>query len=396
LATSEYKVLEKKITGTSQTVSEVIEKSSGYFQGAKQLYEVSQTIKRTVWYIKWLIPKRTITATKYWIVYEISMEDIEKARKGIESNSGEKELEEYTRTIEEDAFENWSKQYENLKKKLSQSNIDDASISELYSELLDINSRLGNLSILSKDHRIKEIMDQISKDIEIYDPANRILYLTLQISERERQIAALEVDKDKQIAALKADKDIQIAALEAEIRTLREDRRSSTFTILSTPQRPQETLVTSGDFRILATTDNVLAVDFISFASVSNMNRSPMADRALYSPAVSVSWNDAARYCNYLSRMFGYIPAYIERNGRIIRYDKQNNGFRLPEEAEIEAMVDAGIINESLYPMGIWSSTGYPSMFVSYRLSDEGLEINNTNTGTANSEIGFRVVRNAE
>lgn len=51
-------------------------------------------------------------------------------------------------------------------------------------------------------------------------------------------------------------------------------------------------------------------------------------------PVVNVSWVDAARYCNWLSKQDGLAPFYTESDGRITGFDGQALGYRLPTEAE--------------------------------------------------------------
>ena len=51
-------------------------------------------------------------------------------------------------------------------------------------------------------------------------------------------------------------------------------------------------------------------------------------------PVVNVSWDNAARYCNWLSRQQGLPEAYEEVNGTMIARQPMNTGYRLPTEAE--------------------------------------------------------------
>ncbi|MEM9530738.1 MAG: PEGA domain-containing protein [Pseudomonadota bacterium] len=51
-------------------------------------------------------------------------------------------------------------------------------------------------------------------------------------------------------------------------------------------------------------------------------------------PVVRISWNDAARFCNWLSAQEGLPAAYVERDDVMVAVTPINTGYRLPTEAE--------------------------------------------------------------
>jgi formylglycine-generating enzyme required for sulfatase activity len=51
-------------------------------------------------------------------------------------------------------------------------------------------------------------------------------------------------------------------------------------------------------------------------------------------PVVNISWNEAALFCNWLSRSDGLPPFYVEEDGQVTAWNPDSHGYRLPTEAE--------------------------------------------------------------
>jgi formylglycine-generating enzyme required for sulfatase activity len=67
-------------------------------------------------------------------------------------------------------------------------------------------------------------------------------------------------------------------------------------------------------------------------------------------PAVMVSWEQAALFCNWLSVKEGLPPVYIQQGGRVVAGEPLGKGYRLPTEAEWELSVRQGM--SAKYPWG--------------------------------------------
>jgi len=74
-------------------------------------------------------------------------------------------------------------------------------------------------------------------------------------------------------------------------------------------------------------------------------------------PAVGITWQQAALFCNWLSVKESLQPVYVQKGGRLTAADPVGNGYRLPTEAEWEYCARFNRKRDELkYPWG----TGYP------------------------------------
>jgi archaellum component FlaC len=357
-------------------------------------------------------------------------------------------------------FDMLQKQYASVKENLSGINYqgNESFYNEQFQKLLTISAMIRNMKFSdanSQPHNErKELLKTVEDDIARFDPQDKQKQVvrTLQetVASLHFEIDRLKNDhggvvkekefeiqlRDQKIASLQEELANALGDLKTEINNL--NSRSVTFvsqlqgqldnasqdlkteinnlhsrgvtfvsqyTLFAYPPRPNERLVALDEDSVYIASIPVNNREFSSFLTATNGNNVSTDSSALESPAVNVSWIQAAAYCNWLSRLYGY-GEYYTISGGTLSVNGRGDGYRLPARNEILAGLKDGVIEpESLTNRGILGSGADRSSMYAYRLPEappgaEDMEALLSERILSESEydveIGFRVVRNAQ
>jgi PAS domain-containing protein len=319
-------------------------------------------------------------------------------------------------------FETLRQQYNSVKDNLSRLNYqgNETFYNKEYHELYGINTVAKRMEFSDSDSPLyrerEELVAAISADIDRFNPQDQQKQV---IRSLEDTITSLRIEIDRLISdhgGVVREKEVEIAMLrdqlENTLRNLRTEINNlhsrgvtfvSQYTLFGYPPRPHERPVASEGTSVYIASMQVSNRDYSAFLTATNGNNISINTAALEGPVINVSWIQAAAYCNWLSRLYGY-GEYYTINGETIRVNERGNGYRLPTQNEILAGLKDGVIDsEDLTNMGIMGTGSDPGSMYVYRLPEEysgtedpALDVREVSGSESDVETGFRVVRNAQ
>lgn len=106
--------------------------------------------------------------------------------------------------------------------------------------------------------------------------------------------------------------------------------------------------------------------EFMDSHDSGSFNSQRLNDSA--QPVVRVTWEQAARFCNWLSAKESLPPAYVQKGDTLIAVEPLNTGYRLPTEAEWEYC--ARLMSKHEFSKYSWGNT-FPPEELSGNYSDQ-------------------------
>jgi hypothetical protein len=433
----------------SQAEQTLFLRSSASFQGLKVQYMYYERYSDTL-----RINKKKVAAeyVHYWVRYEIPATEINLAREALARGESIVEAEKHY-------FEDLKNQFNNELLRLENLDILDREQEYMtaYSEIINIRARLKALSTyndsfinqetdpaLAEEGRKKledynQVLETIESVVRNFDPVDiqkqRYQFLIRGLDSQISEMTATIERNNAEIEDLKAAHGGLVYRMQTRIDVLEQEKAAVQNTLkeyteavkgdieelrkqgitlvsqnvfVSYPVKPAEALVPAagGTAAFYAAGKLVNNQDFISFAVMTGKNTFNRAEGGLEKAAVSVSFTEAAEYCNWLSKLYGLAECYTLSSGQVSKYDKSKNGYRLPERLEILAGLNSGALERAvLQENGAWCSDSDDNgnaRYV-YRLAaqtpnqDAAVSLGRSfPPSLSDQEIGFMVVRNAQ
>jgi hypothetical protein len=232
-----------------------------------------------------------------------------------------------------------------------------------YERLLIIDAQWKDLSSQRSIPDYNQKGSEMAAAIRYYDPTNS----TVRIKQEQER---LKIEQD-------------IAKNE---RTLLEARYQG---VSGFPAAPRTEALTVGSRR-LQISGVITNREFLAFLEGVDKPDLSFRSRTPESPAVHVSWREAASYCNWLSVRSG-LDAYYTISENSVQVNIGKSGYRLPSKEELAAGIDRAVINQAtLADMGILGAESnraycFDLMAKTMRSIDGAFPTGN---------IGFMVVKN--
>ena len=102
---------------------------------------------------------------------------------------------------------------------------------------------------------------------------------------------------------------------------------------IGSPKRESRRDINEIERRVNIAKHFFISKNLITNSEFKNYKKSTKASNL---PINNISWIDAAKFCNWLSKKEGLEQFYIIKNDILIYYNTKSNGYRLPTEAEWE------------------------------------------------------------